>query len=500
MKLLLRAASVSKSYGPIEALREASLELRAGEIHAIVGENGAGKSTLLSIAAGLVVPDAGRVEIEGRPLAPHTPHEAIARGVGMVQQHFRLIDALTVVENVMLGFEPTRGPLGVLDEEAGKSKLKKVLSELGTSLSPSAMVSQLGVGERQRLEIARILYRDARILILDEPTAVLTPKEASALFVTLRRLAAGGRAVAVVTHKLDEVLEFADVATVLRRGRVEGTRPVAGQDRASVARSLTQDIMGDTPTISPAPRAPRDDKADALLEIEGLKAQGKLHGVRLKVRAGEVVGVAGVEGNGQRELVDVLAGLVQASGGTVRARAPISVVHEDRHARGLVLAASVADNAVLGELARFGRGIVDLSAVRAEAQRRVDAGGVSPPEIDLPADALSGGNQQKLVVARALAKGGRARERILVLSQPTRGVDMGAGQAIHARIAEAARDGAAVLVVSADLDELRAVCDRILVMSRGRIVGDAKRVEGGGWDEAASNEKLGERMLAAELG
>ena len=497
MNVLLRVVSAKKSYGPIEALRGASLELCEGQVHAIVGENGAGKSTLLSIAAGLVVADAGHVEIDGRVLSPCTPHAAIARGVGMVQQHFRLIDALTVVENVMLGVEPTRGALGSLDEGAARAKLKRVLDDLGATLPMSATVSQLGVGERQRLEIARVLYRDARILILDEPTAVLTPQEASALFRTLRRLASGGRAVAVVTHKLDEVLEFADVATVLRRGRVVVTRPVAGEDRATLTRSLTQDIMGDAVPRPAALREPRDEKVEPLLKIEGLKTDGKLRGVRLEVRPGEIVGIAGVEGNGQRELVDVLAGLSEASSGSVRARAPVWVVHEDRHERGLVLGASIADNAVLGELSRFARGLIDVSALREEAQRRVDSGGVSPPEIDLPADALSGGNQQKLVVARAIARGGE--KRILVLAQPTRGVDMGAAQAIHERIAGAAREGAAVLVVSADLDELRALSDRILVMSRGRIVGDARRGAGGAWDDAASNEKLGERMLAAEL-
>jgi simple sugar transport system ATP-binding protein len=520
VEVALRVVSATKAYGANVAVREASLSLEAGKIHAIVGENGAGKSTLSSIAAGLVVPDAGHVQVFGKELAPHTAHEAIERGVGMVQQHFRLIDALTVLDNAMLGVEPMRS-FGRVDVDAAKAKLAKVQAELGSHLKADTLVASLDVGDRQRLEIARVLYRDAKVLLLDEPTAVLSPQEAGALYATLRRLASGGRAIAVVTHKIDEVLDHADAVTVMRRGRVVSTRAVdRASDRDVQRKQLLHDAFHDSEEAGLVVARGADDSEKMLLEIEGLKTDSnKLRGVRLHVRAREIVGMAGVEGNGQKELVDVLAGLVRASGGTVRVRAPIEVVHDDRHKRGLVLDATVADNAVLGELSRFSRASwLDVAALRQEAARRVKDGGVAPPEIDLPAAALSGGNQQKLVVARALARDSVTRRRatdprwsivdagsfrtrrVLVLAQPTRGVDIAAARQIHLKIVAAAEEGAGVLVLSADLDELRALCHRIVVIARGRIVGDARRDAEGKWDEAASNERLGARMIEAGEG
>jgi ABC-type uncharacterized transport system ATPase subunit len=524
VEVALRVVSVTKTYGATVAVRDASLALETGKIHAIVGENGAGKSTLSSIAAGLVAPDSGHVEIFGQKLTPHTARAAIGRGLGLVQQHFRLIEALTVLENAMLGVEPLHesfwGSFGRVDGDAARAQLAKVQAELGSSLSPSALVASLGVGDRQRLEIARVLFRDAKVLLLDEPTAVLSPQEAAALYTTLRRLAAGGRAIAVVTHKIDEVLDHADAVTVMRRGRVVSTRPVEG-DRDVQRRQLLHDAFHDSEETALVVARGADESEKMLLEIEGLKTDSnKLRGVRLHVRSREIVGVAGVEGNGQQELVDVLAGLRRASGGTVRVRAPIEVVHDDRHKRGLVLDAAVADNAVLGEHARFARFYgLDVTALRREASRRVKDGGVSPPEIDLPAAALSGGNQQKLVVTRALARdavsrkrapadprwsvvdaGGAQARRVLVLAQPTRGVDIAAARQIHLKIVAAAEQGAGVLVLSADLDELRALCHRIVVIARGRIVGDARRDAEGRWDDAASNERLGARMIEAGEG
>jgi simple sugar transport system ATP-binding protein len=498
----LRVVSVTKRYGATLAVREGSLALEAGKIHAIVGENGAGKSTLSSIAAGLAEPDAGHVEVNGEKLTPHTARAAIARGVGMVQQHFRLIEALTVLENAMLGVEPMKS-FGRVDIAAARAKLATVQAELGSSLSPSAPVATLGVGERQRLEIARVLYRDAKIVLLDEPTAVLSPQDAAALYTTLRRLASAGRAIAVVTHKIDEVLDHADAVTVMRRGRVVSTRNVdrAG-DRDVQRRALLHDAFHDSEEMSAVVARGSDEAEPVLLEIEGLKAGAKLRGVRLNVRAKEIVGVAGVEGNGQTELVEVLAGLRGTSAGAVRARGRVLVVHDDRQVRGLVLAAAVADNAVLGEHERFARFYgVDVAALRSEAKRRVRDGAVVPEEIDLPAAALSGGNQQKLVVARALARGGESGSpRVFVLSQPTRGVDIAAARQIHLRIVAAAESGAGVLVISADTDELRALCHRIVVIARGRIVGDARRDAEGKWDEAATNERLGARMIEAGEG
>jgi len=411
-----------------------------------------------------------------------------------------------------------------VDVGAAKAKLAKVQAEIGSQLKADAIVASLDVGDRQRLEIARVLFRDAKVMLLDEPTAVLSPREADALYSTLRKLAAGGRAIAVVTHKIDEVLDHADVVTVMRRGRVVSTRAVdRAADRDAQRRQLLHDAFHDSEETSLVVARGADESEKMLLEIEGLKTDSnKLRGVRLHVRVREIVGMAGVEGNGQKELVDVLAGLVQASGGTVRVRAPIEVVHDDRHKRGLVLDASVADNAVLGEHARFSRAYgLDVRALRREATRRVKDGGVAPPEIDLPAAALSGGNQQKLVVARALARDATTRRRaptdarwsvveagpteplarrVLVLAQPTRGVDIAAARQIHLKIVAAAEEGAGVLVISADLDELRALCHRIVVIARGRIVGDARRDADGRWDDSASNERLGARMIEAGEG
>lgn len=510
VKTALRVTSATKRFGGVVAVSRASLQLETCKIHAIVGENGAGKSTLSAIAAGLLSPDEGRVETDAR--------------VGLVQQHFRLIDALTVLENAMLGAEPplrSWRSMGRIDLDAARATLDKVQRELGSSLSPNVRAGKLGVGDRQRLEIARVLFRDARVVILDEPTAVLSPQEAATLFATLRRLADAGRAIAVVTHKMDEVLDYADTVTVMRRGRVVSTRPVdRGGDREAQRRALLHDAFHDVDAASAVTVRAADESERMLLELEGVKAEPKLRGVRLHVRAKEIVGVAGVEGNGQGELVEILAGLREASGGTIRVRAPIEVVHDDRHRLGLVLDASVADNAVLGELARFSRGLLDLAAMRAEAARRVHDGGVVPEEIELPVAALSGGNQQKLVVARALARdtvriakthAGDARwsvapdrdagpRRMLVLAQPTRGVDIAAARQIHARIVAAASDGAGVLVISADLDELRAICHRIVVIARGRIASEARRDARGDWDDAATNEKLGARMVESGEG
>jgi simple sugar transport system ATP-binding protein len=488
---MLRVARATKRYGALVAVSEATLDLEACKIHAIVGENGAGKSTLSAMAAGLVVPDEGHVEIGGARLRPHTARAAIARGVGFVQQHFRLIDALTVIENAMLGVEPSRA--GFVDVREARAKLEKVQREIGSSLDANARVASLGVGDRQRLEIARVLFRDARVLILDEPTAVLSPQESNALYATLRRLADGGRAVAVVTHKMDEVLDHADDVTVMRRGRVVSTRAISREgDREAQKVALVHDAFHDESATQDA--VARREPARALIEIEALRDGVKLDGVSLSVRSREIVGIAGVEGNGQTELALALAGLVEFSG-VVRAHAEVEVVHDDRHRRGLVVEASVGDNAVLGELGRFvRRGLVRLDAMRAEASKRVRDGEVVPREIDLPVDALSGGNQQKLVVARALARGGNA-ERVLVFAQPTRGVDLAAARQIHARIASAADTGAAVIVLSADLDELRALADRIVVMTRGHIVFETRRDANGAFGSDATNESLGARMI-----
>jgi general nucleoside transport system ATP-binding protein len=478
----LELDGVDKRFGAIHAVRGATLAFERGRIHAVVGENGAGKSTLLRIAAGLLEPDEGETRVSGQRLEPHTPAEAIRRGVAMVQQHFALVEAFTALENIVLGVEPVRGPLGRLDLAVARGKVAAIAREIGADISLDARVASLGVGDRQRLEIARALYREANVVILDEPTAVLTPGEADALYTTLRRLADAGRAVVVVTHKLDEVRDHADVATVMRRGSILETRAV--KRTQDDVRSLADAIMGAEPTAEVA-RGART-AGEPVLVVKGLGVGRGLRGVSFAVRAGEVVGVAGVEGNGQRELVRALAGLEPEYDGTV-APGPdaLAVVHEDRHQEGLVLGATVRDNLVLGELGRFSRrGVIDRRALEAEALRRVERA-QAPPDLDAPARGLSGGNQQKLVVARAIA-----RERAaLVVAHPTRGVDLAASRAIHGEILAAASRGAAVLVVSSDLHELRALCDRLLVLARGRISAELPA--------GASDAEIGRAMLAA---
>jgi simple sugar transport system ATP-binding protein len=493
MPALLALDRLSKRYGALLAVDGVSLAFDAGRIHAVVGENGAGKSTLLKMAAGVVAPEAGEVHVGGARLAPHTAREAIKRGVGMVQQHFALVGVLRAIDNVMLGAEPV-GPFGRLDEARARARAEAVAREMGVELAWDAPVETLGVGDRQRLEIVRTLVRDARVLILDEPTAVLTPGEADQLYATLRRLADAGRAIIVVTHRLDEVRDHADDVSVMRRGRLVSTRrlgPAAGEvayRRADAAalHAVTRDIMGEEPP-PPLERSARVP-GDVRIAMKDVVLGRALRGATLDVRAGEIVGVAGVEGNGQRELVRVLAGLDAPEAGEVRCEAA-AVVHEDRHAEGLVLAASVRDNLVLGELARFTRlGLVDRASLERAARGRLDRAHVVPPDLDAPAAALSGGNQQKVVVARAVSR----HVSVFVFAQPTRGVDLGAARAIHAEIVRAADEGKAVLIVSADLGELRTLCDRLLVMARGRIVAELP--------PGASDAELGEAMLGGAGG
>jgi simple sugar transport system ATP-binding protein len=504
---LARAVAVDKRFGEVVAVAAATVTFHAGQIHAVCGENGAGKSTLLKIVAGMVSPDAGHVEAFGAPLAPHTPREAIRRGVGMVLQHFALVPVFTALENIVLGAEPV-GPLGVLDLASARRRAEAVARDLGVQLPLDQTVESLGVGDRQRLEIARALYRAARLLILDEPTAVLTKGEALALYATLRRLADAGTGVVVVTHKMDEVRAHADVVTVMRRGEVVFTRTLArgqgadleaqvaevtaaimGGAHASAAGGATESAVGGAAKTAgvAGSAALRETSREALLELRGVTLAGALDDVSLSVHAGEIVGIAGVEGNGQRELVAVLAAERAPDAGTVRGDA-LSVLREDRQSEGLVLDASLRDNLVLGELSAFaGRGgWLDLGALEAEATARLARSGANG-DLERAARTLSGGNQQKVVVARALARLGPARARVLVAAQPTRGVDLGALREIHARLREEAARGSGILVLSADLDELRALCSRILVLARGRIVAELP--------PTASDEALGRAML-----
>jgi simple sugar transport system ATP-binding protein len=495
LPLLARAVGVTKRYGDTDAVRSATVSFHAGVLHGVCGENGAGKSTLLKMVAGIVVPDTGFVEAFGTRLVPHTPREAIRRGVGMVLQHFALVPRLTVLDNMVLGAEPT-SRFGWLDLERARTRIAQIADDLGVTLDLNALVETLGVGDRQRLEIARALYRDATLLILDEPTAVLTKGEATALYVTLRRLANAGKGIVVVTHKMDEVRKQADTVTVMRRGSVVNTfaltLPLRQNEKQlrHVMADITSAIMGADHTAKPLrmpTSRPRNASPEVVLEARNLRLGHALTDITFTLHSSEIVGIAGVEGNGQRELVALLAGDVPPDGGTMQ-HAPISVLREDRQHEGLVLDASLRDNLLLGELGAFAnrRGVLNLAAIEREADIRIAQSG-APMLLDRTAETLSGGNQQKIVVARALARVKAGGARVLVAAQPTRGVDVGAVEAIHDRLRSAAAKGAAILILSTDLDELRTLCDRILVISRGRIVADLP--------PSTADEELGRLML-----
>ncbi|MEP7123386.1 MAG: ATP-binding cassette domain-containing protein [Byssovorax sp.] len=483
---VIRLDTVTRAIGDCIAVNAATATLSPGEIHAIIGENGAGKSTLLKLAAGVVAPTSGRVFVGDTELSPATPAEAIRRGVGMVHQHFMLVLAFTALENLMLGAEPARSG-GRLDPAAARKKALEIADRTGLHVPLDVVTETLSVGERQRLEILRVLYRGARAILLDEPTAVLSPLEADELYTTLRALADDGATIAVVTHRLDEVSRFADRVTVLRRGKVVLARPYARAGAGEVrADDLTRAIMGGDPPLAFArPRVASG--APIVLEIKGLSltdagGQRRLGGIDLAVREGEIVGVAGIEGNGQRELVRALAGLEPGATGRVAVaardlsrlsvrdrRASLGTVLEDRLEEGLCEEATVGDNLVLGDVGdkRDGDPAFVESAAIARRMQRFDIHPADPAHL---AAELSGGNQQKIVIARALDRLPRGARSAAVLAQPTRGVDVGAAAAIHAAIGEAAASGIAVLVISADLAELRKLAHRIVVMRRGEIV------------------------------
>jgi len=478
--LAIEMRGVTKRYPRVLANDRVDLEVRAGEIHAIVGENGAGKSTLVKALYGLVAPDAGTIRIAGREVSRHRPSDAIRLGVGMVHQHFMLVDTLTVAENVVLGLEPRRGAL--LDRPAARRAVQGLSSEYGLDLDPDERVENLSVGLEQRVEILKVLYRGARILILDEPTAVLTPREARELSAILRALCDAGRTIVFITHKLDEVIRLADRVTVMRDGRVTGVV----QARETTEAELAHMMVG-REVLLRVDRG-RSRPAEPVLEVRGLRAEGRkgvevVRGVDLTVRAGEIVGIAGVQGNGQTELVEVVAGLRRASAGRVTLagrdvtnrrpgevrRAGAAHIPEDRQARGLVLEFTVEENLVLGrhrDAPYSRRGLVAREAVRGRAVALIRKHDLRPGDPAVLTADLSGGNQQKLIVARELS----GRPSLLVASQPTRGVDIGAVEFVHRSLVAMRDAGAAVLLVSAELSEIMSLSDRIGVMYRGAIV------------------------------
>ena len=479
---------ITKRFPLVLANDGISLDLNWGEVLALVGENGAGKSTLMKIVYGLQPPDKGEMWVDGQPYRPKSPLDAIAHGIGMVHQHFMLVEPFTVLENLVLGLEPG-SPLYLNLEEARK-RATALMAELGFQVPLDERIENLPVGLQQRVEILKALYRQAKILILDEPTAVLTPQEGEELFRFLRAYVAKGNAAIFISHKLKEVLAVSDRVTVIRDGKVVGTVRTPETSLEELARMMVgREVVL---RVEKGPAKP----GEVVLEVEGLEAPPRLRGVSFSVRAGEIVGIAGVEGNGQTELVEALAGLRKYRG-TVRylghplphqalrvREAGVSHIPEDRLARGLVLDFSVRENAILGDQRRppfrgF-LGFLDGKAMERHARALVETFDVRPRSTELSARRFSGGNQQKIVVGRELLRG----PRLLIAAQPTRGVDVGAIEFIHQRLVEARDQGLAVLLVSADLSEVISLSDRILVMYEGRIVGELT-------PEEAREERLG---------
>jgi simple sugar transport system ATP-binding protein len=471
---------ITKRFPGVLANAGVNIVVASGEVHAIVGENGAGKSTLMKILYGMQRPDEGTILVRGREVRFRSPKDAIEAGIGMVHQHFMLADNLTVLENIILGAEPTHGV--VLDLDTARTRIRELSSTYGMPLDPDRLAEDLSVGERQRAEIIKVLYRGARILILDEPTAVLVPQEVEELFRNLRELKREGLTVIFISHKLDEVLAIADSITVMRGGRT-----VASVKPQDVTASQLAELMVGSELPTPETRTSTvTDQVE--LSVEGLSVRGPgerwlLRDVSFDIHRGEIVGVAGVEGNGQRELVQALLGMQAAVTGTIRLAgkdlshrsvkdrrdAGIGYIPEDRHELGLLLSAPLWENVMLGHQSKppFVKGPW-ISRVGAKRRTKQVIGEyrVATPGVDVAAYALSGGNQQKLIVGREML----AEPRVLIASQPTRGIDVGAQAAVWESIREARRNGLAVLLISADLEELIGLSDTLYVIFEGRFV------------------------------
>ncbi|MFD8147735.1 ABC transporter ATP-binding protein [Streptomyces sp. NPDC059708] len=502
--LAVELHGITKRFPGVVANKDIAISVRKGTVHALIGENGAGKSTLMKILYGMQKPDEGTIAIDGEQVSFNNPGEAIARGIGMVHQHFMLADNLTVLENVVLGGEKLYGIGG-----KARKKIMEISDAYGLGVRPDALVEDLGVADRQRVEILKVLYRGAKTLILDEPTAVLVPQEVDALFDNLRELKAEGLTVIFISHKLGEVLKVADDITVIRRGTTVGT----ADPKTATTKQLAELMVG---TELPSPETRESTVTTTpMLQVAGLRlgatdpdgvVREVLAGIDLTIHKGEVLGLAGVEGNGQTELIEALMGMVSPDGGTItldgkdisalptrkRREGGIGYIPEDRHRHGLLLEAPLWENRILGHVTEKPNskgGILDPKAARKDTERIVREYDVRTPGIDVTAASLSGGNQQKLIVGREMSHD----PKFLIAAHPTRGVDVGAQAQIWDAIREARREGLAVLLISADLDELIGLSDTLRVIYRGRLVADA--------DPATiTPEELGTAMTGAASG
>jgi len=478
--LAIELTDITKRFPGVLANDRVNLQVEAGEIHAIVGENGAGKSTLMKILYGMQAPDEGTMRVNGDEVHFSSPSEAIDLGIGMVHQHFMLADNLTVLENVILGSEPMKS-FDRIDFAAGRKHLEEVGRDYGLDVHPDELVEELEVGERQRIEIIKVLYRGAQILILDEPTAVLVPQEVEALFASLRDLKAGGSTILFIDHKLLEVLEIADTITVLRQGKTVATVKPEDVTAADLAELM---VGSELPTPDTTESTVTDE---VMLSIDGLTVVDNdrpvVEGISFDIHRGEIVGIAGVEGNGQGELIDAIIGTQAVSTGSIhlldddithasvrhRRDAGIGYVPQDRHVEGLLLNSPLWENAALGHQTKapFSRGPwFNRKGARERTEQIRHDFDVKTPSVDVAAHALSGGNQQKLVIGREMV----AEPKLLIAAHPTRGIDVGAQAAVWQSIRDARSQGLATMLISADLDELIGLSDTILVMFHGRIV------------------------------
>jgi simple sugar transport system ATP-binding protein len=482
---MLELRNITKRFGQVLANDKINIVVKPGTIHAIVGENGAGKSTAMRIAYGFYKADEGEILVEGKAQEIASPHDAIALGIGMVHQHFMLVDTMTVAENIILGAEP--GSVVALDIETASAEIRKLSEEFKLAVNPNAVIEHLSVGQQQRVELLKALYRHARLLILDEPTAVLTPQEVEEFFSILRRMREQGKTVVIITHKLAEVLAISDEVTVMRDGRVVGRVQTKETNAAELARMMVgREVLLRVEKPDAKPGAA--ELAVRNLSVVARGATKRVNDISFEVRKGEILGIAGVEGNGQTELIEALAGLINPSqlsgkilfenrditreGARIRRELGIAHIPEDRHRRGLLLEFDLAENSILGVHYRrpivYAGAFLDSTAIRKRATDIIAGFDVRPANPDLPARALSGGNQQKLIIGREF----KVEPKLLLVSQPTRGVDIGAIEFIHRQLVGLRDTGCAILLVSAELEEVTSLSDRLLIIHEGRIVGE----------------------------
>lgn len=479
---MLELRNITKTFGNVTANNDVSIKVEKGTIHAIVGENGAGKSTIMRIAYGFYKADSGEILVDGNKVDIKGPHDAIALGIGMVHQHFMLVDTMTAAENIVLGAET--GSAVNLDIDKANRDLLALSNELRLGVKPDEYIENMSVGQQQRVELLKALYRDAKLLILDEPTAVLSPQEVVEFFSILRRMKEQGKTIIIITHKLDEVLAISDEVTVMRDGKAVGNVRTSETSAKDLARMIVgRDVLLRVEKTDATPKA-------TVLDVKDLKVTGNhgstVNGVSFVVRAGEIVGIAGIEGNGQTELIEALAGLTKATAGTVefdgknitnqsaRQLKELGIAHipEDRHKRGLLLDSDLAENSILGVHYRppvaAAMGLMNSAVIDKRVAEIIENFDVRPPNPELSAKSLSGGNQQKLIIGREFD----LDPKLLLVSQPTRGVDIGAIEFIHRKLIGLRDAGSAVLLVSAELEEVTALADRLLVIREGKIVGE----------------------------